>query len=92
MRQPCFGAMRIAERWAHGRPSGYTRMGLDATVSYPSKDLRFVNSLPYPVILHVFVPKTGLVRAEVLGGTPVAKVEYRYGMASHGRVRSAHHG
>jgi hypothetical protein len=54
-------------------------MGLDATVSYPSKDLRFVNS--YPVILHVFLPQAGVVRAEVLGGEPVAKVEYRYGVA-----------
>ena len=76
-----YGAMQITERWAHGRPSSYTRLGLDATVSYPSKDLRFVNSLPYPVILHVFLPKSGVVRAEVLGGEPVAKVEYRYGVA-----------
>jgi len=76
-----YSAMQITERWAHGRPSSYTRMGLDATVSYPSKDLRFVNSLPYPVILHVFFPEKGLMRAEILGGEPVAKVKYQYGVS-----------
>jgi vancomycin resistance protein YoaR len=74
-------AMQITERWAHGRPSSYTRLGLDATVAYPSKDLRFVNSLPYAVILHVYFPEKGKLRAEVLGGEPVAKVTYRYGVA-----------
>jgi hypothetical protein len=76
-----FSALDIQERWAHGRPSSYTRLGLDATVSYPSKDLRFQTELPYPVILHVFVPSPGLLRAEVLGGEPIAKVEYKYGVA-----------
>jgi vancomycin resistance protein YoaR len=76
-----FGAMQITERWAHGRPSSYTRMGLDATVAYPSKDLRFVNSLPYPVILHLHFPEKGKLRAEVLGGEPVATVSYKYGVS-----------
>ena len=87
-----FGAMQITERWAHGRPSSYTRMGLDATVSYPSKDLRFVNSLPYPVILHVFVPKTGLVRAEVLRRNAGGQGRVSLRRSAHGRVRPAHHG
>lgn len=76
-----YSAMQITERWAHGRPSSYTRFGLDATVSYPSKDLRFVNSLPYSIILHVHFPEGGKIRAEVLGGEPVAKVRYRYGVS-----------
>ena len=74
-------AMKITERWAHGRPSSYIRMGLDATVSYPSKDLRFVNNLPYPVILHLSFPEDHVIRAEILGGEPVAKVKYRYGVS-----------
>ncbi|MFW5740898.1 MAG: VanW family protein [Myxococcota bacterium] len=74
-------AMQITERWAHGRPSSYIRMGMDATVSYPSKDLRFVNNLPYPVILHVFFPEERVIRAEILGGEAVAKVRYRYGIS-----------
>ncbi|HOR36645.1 MAG TPA: VanW family protein [Polyangiaceae bacterium] len=75
------GALQITERWAHGRPSSYTRMGLDATVAYPSKDLRFVNSLPYPVILHLHFPEKGVLRAEILGGEPIAKVRYSYGVS-----------
>ena len=75
-----FGVLEIQERWAHARPSAYTKLGLDATVSYPFKDLRFRNALGYPVLLHVFVPTQGVVRAEVLGGDPVAKVEYFSGV------------
>gem|GEM_PF-537847 len=76
-----FGAMQITERWAHGRPSSYTRMGLDATVAYPSKDLRFVNTLPYSVILHLHFPERGKLRAEILGGEPLATVSYKYGVS-----------
>lgn len=76
-----FSALEIGERWAHGRPSSYTRFGLDATVSYPAKDLRFKNTLPYPVLLHVFLPRPDMVRAEILGGEPIAKVEYLSGVA-----------
>lgn len=75
-------ALQITERWAHGRPSSYTKLGLDATVSYGSKDLRFRNTLPYPVLVHVHVPQPGTLRAEILGGEPVAKVKYRYGVAA----------
>ena len=71
-------AMLVTERTAHSRPSSYTRLGLDATVSYPSKDLKFVNTLPYPVILHLHFPDKGRLRAEILGGNPVATVSYRY--------------
>jgi len=76
-----FAALDITERWAHARPSSYTRLGLDATVFYGAKDLRFRNALPYPVLLHVYLPEAGLLRAEVLGGPPSAKVEYSYGIA-----------
>ncbi len=76
-----FGALDVQERWAHGRPSSYTRFGLDATVSYPAKDLRFRNALPYPVLVHVYLPRPDMVRAEILGGEPIAKVEYLSGVA-----------
>jgi len=74
-------ALDITERWAHARPSSYTKLGLDATVFYGAKDLRFRNTLSYPVLLHVYLPAPGQLRAEVLGGPPIAKVEYRYGVA-----------
>ncbi len=77
-----FGALEIVERQAHSRPSAYTQMGLDATVSYPLADLRLRNSLPHPVLIHAFLPKPTAIRVEILGGEPLAKVEYRYGVAN----------
>jgi vancomycin resistance protein YoaR len=73
-----FGALDIVERQAHSRPSSYTKMGLDATVSYPLTDLRIKNSLPFPVIIHAFLPNPHTVRVEILGGDPVARVDYLY--------------
>jgi vancomycin resistance protein YoaR len=76
-----FSSLDIQERWAHARPSSYTKLGLDATVYYGTKDLRFKNTLHYPVLLHVYLPAPGVVRAEVLGGDPVAEVAYHQGIA-----------
>jgi hypothetical protein len=75
-----FGALEIVERAAHSRPSSYTLMGLDATVSYPLTDLKIRNTLPFPVMIHAFFPKPTAVRVELLGGDPVAKVDYTYGV------------
>lgn len=74
-----FGALEIVDRQSHSKPSSYTRLGLDATVSFPLVDLKIKNSLPYPVMIHAFLPKPTSVRVEILGGDPVAKVEYNYG-------------
>jgi hypothetical protein len=76
-----FGALTIVERQAHSRPSHYTEMGLDATVSYPRTDLKIRNSLPFPVIVHAFLPNPTTVRVEILGGDPVARVDYVYGVS-----------
>jgi vancomycin resistance protein YoaR len=76
-----FSALEVRARSPHTRPSSYTRLGLDATVAWPSTDLRLKNSLPYPVLLHVYLPKASVVRAEILGGEPVARVEYFSGVA-----------
>lgn len=75
-----FGALDIIDRQSHSRPSAYTRLGLDATVSYPTVDLQIRNSLPFPVMIHAFLPKPTVVRVELLGGDPVATVEYTYGI------------
>lgn len=77
-----FGALEIVERQAHSRPSSYTQMGLDATVAYPLTDLRLRNALPFPVLIHAWLPKPTAVRVEILGGEPIAKVEYKYGVAN----------
>lgn len=73
-----FGALTIVERHAHSRPSSYTEMGLDATVSYPRADLKIKNTLPFPVTIRAFSPRVDAVRVEIRGGDPVARVEYAY--------------
>ncbi len=75
-----FGALEIIERTPHSRPSSYAPMGLDATVSYPLADLKIRNPLPYPVLIHAFLPRPNAIRVEILGGDPVARVEYVYGV------------
>ena len=61
-----FGGLDIVERYPHTRPSSYIKMGLDATVVYPTIDFRIRNSFDFPVVLHEVV-KNGTVRAEILG-------------------------
>ena len=83
-----FGALDIVERQSHSRPSSYTKMGLDATVSYPLADLKIRNNMSFPILIHAFLPKPTAIRVEILGGDPVAKVEYSYGVgSSEGFVR-----
>jgi vancomycin resistance protein YoaR len=61
-----FAGLEITERYPHTRPSAYIKMGLDATVVYPTINFRVKNSFPFPVVLHETV-KNGVVRAEILG-------------------------
>jgi vancomycin resistance protein YoaR len=61
-----FAGLGIVERSPHTRPSAYIKLGLDATVVYPTINLKLENSLGYPVVLHETV-KNGIVRAEILG-------------------------
>ncbi|HEX4338070.1 MAG TPA: VanW family protein [Polyangiaceae bacterium] len=61
-----FAGLDIVERYPHTRPSAYIKMGLDATVVYPTIDFRIRNPFAFPIALHEVV-KNGTVRAEVLG-------------------------
>lgn len=61
-----FAGLGIVERYPHTRPSSYIKMGLDATVVYPTINFRLKNPFPFPVVLHETV-KNGVVRAEILG-------------------------
>ena len=61
-----FSGLDIVYRVPHTRPSAYIKMGLDATVVYPTIDFKFRNPFDFPVVLHETV-KNGIVRAEVLG-------------------------
>src|SRR4029434_5500102 len=58
--------LEIVERYPHTRPSAYIKMGLDATVVYPTINFRVKNTFDFPIVLHETV-KNGFVRAEVLG-------------------------
>lgn len=75
-----FGALEILDRQSHSRPSSYVKLGLDAAVSYPLVDLKIRNTMSFPVMIHAYLPKPTAVRVEILGGHPVAKVEYTYGI------------
>lgn len=61
-----FAGLDMVERYPHTRPSAYIKMGLDATVVYPTIDFRIRNPFDFPVVLHESV-KNGAVRAEILG-------------------------
>jgi vancomycin resistance protein YoaR len=61
-----FAGLGIVERYPHTRPSSYIKLGLDATVVYPTINFRIKNTYPFPVVLHQTV-KNGIVRAEILG-------------------------
>jgi len=59
-----FAGLSIVERYPHTRPSSYIKMGLDATVVYPTINFRLKNPFPFPVVLHETV-KNGVVRAAI---------------------------
>lgn len=61
-----FAGLDIVERYPHTRPSSYIKMGLDATVVYPTINFRIANPFDFPIVLHQSV-KAGIVRAEILG-------------------------
>lgn len=61
-----FAGLPIVERRPHTRPSFYIKMGMDATVVYPTITLQFKNDFPHPIVLHETV-ENGVVRAEILG-------------------------
>ncbi len=47
--------LKIVERHRHSEPVPYVEEGKDATVVYNSKDLRFKNTLDYPIEIIVWV-------------------------------------
>jgi len=70
-----FAGLEIVERYPHSRPSFYIKLGLDATVVYPTINYRFRNPFSFPIVLHQTV-KDGRVRAEILGPKRVHTVTY----------------
>jgi vancomycin resistance protein YoaR len=70
-----FAGLDIVERYPHTRPSSYIKMGLDATVVYPTINFRIRNQFDFPVVLHETV-KNGIVRSEILGPTEPLTVTF----------------
>ena len=70
-----FGGLDIVERSPHSRPSGYIRMGLDATVVYPTTDLKLRNPYDFPVVVHAVIDK-GTLRFELRGRVKAADVDF----------------
>jgi vancomycin resistance protein YoaR len=68
--------LEIIERYPHSRPSSYIRMGLDATVSYPTVDLRIRNPYPFAVVIRTRTGK-GRLTVEILGPTQPVTVTLR---------------
>ncbi len=67
--------LEIIERYPHSRPSAYIRMGLDATVSYPTVDLRIRNPYPFAVVVRARTGK-GRLTVEILGPTNPVTVSF----------------
>lgn len=62
-----FAGLEIVERYPHTRPSSYIKMGMDATVVYPTINFRFKNGFDFPIVVHEKV-EGGRVYAEIRGG------------------------
>ncbi len=70
-----FAGMEVLDRRPHTRPSGYIKMGLDATVVYPSINLRMRNTLPFPLVIHRRIGN-GVLRIELLGARSTRTVTF----------------
>ncbi|MBM7582361.1 vancomycin resistance protein YoaR [Caldicoprobacter guelmensis] len=63
--------LEILERWHHSWPSAYTEVGQDATVNYPTLDLKIRNNKDTPVFFNRYI-SNGRLYVEVYGKAPTA--------------------
>jgi vancomycin resistance protein YoaR len=73
-----YGGFEILQRRSHSRPSGYTPLGLDATVVDGELDLKLKNPYDSALIVHAFLPTPTTLRVELLGRDAPGKVEHFY--------------
>jgi len=73
-----YGGFEILQRRSHSRPSGYTPLGLDATVIDGELDLKLRNPYDSALIVHAFLPTRTTLRVELLGHDAPGKVEHFY--------------
>ncbi|MFH1434085.1 MAG: VanW family protein [Pseudomonadota bacterium] len=65
----------ILERSPHSRPSSYITMGLDATVVYPTMDLKIRNPFPFPVTIKSSIDKNKIF-FELVGAARPVRVKW----------------
>jgi vancomycin resistance protein YoaR len=71
-----FAGLDLVSSRPHSRPSAYVTMGLDATVVYPTTDLKLKNPYDFPVAFHYIISQ-GVMRVEILGkGRPWDKIAF----------------
>jgi vancomycin resistance protein YoaR len=73
-----YGGFEVLQRRSHSRPSGYTPLGLDATVIDGELDLKLRNPYDSALIVHAFLPTPTTIRIELLGRDAPGKVEHFY--------------
>jgi vancomycin resistance protein YoaR len=71
-----FAGLDVIERLPHSRPSPYIPVGLDATVAYPTVDLKLRNAFDFPVVFRARTLDNQL-HIEVLGADKPVSVELR---------------
>jgi vancomycin resistance protein YoaR len=76
-----FGGLEIVERLPHSRPSVYIQPGLDATVVYPTVDLKLRNPFSFPVVVHTVVEGNRL-KMELLGADKPVAVSFGHDVLS----------
>lgn len=72
------GGLDVVRRRSHSRPSGYSPLGLDATVIDGEVDLQLKNPYPVPIIVHALLPTKTRIRVEMLGTVAPGKIEHSY--------------
>jgi vancomycin resistance protein YoaR len=70
-----FGGLEIVQRLPHSRPSAYIPAGLDATVVYPTVDLKVRNPFSFPVVVHAKVG-ANVIEMELLGADKPVDVTF----------------
>ena len=70
-----YAGFDILERSPHSRPSSYITMGLDATVVYPTMDLKIRNPFPFPVTIKSSTDKNTLL-FELVGAAKPVRVKW----------------
>lgn len=72
-----FAGLELVSSRPHTIPSTYIKMGLDATVAYPTTDLVLKNPYPFPIAVH-FTVSQGRVTVRLLGQKrPWQRIEWR---------------